>query len=570
MEEVIIKDKSTTITLYLNKESFYGYKYDNNKITTIDISVFNYFTLFKLSNDNTKIGKYNQYEIYIDNKTGLKHYLNNDIDDFEMIFQNNGNLPILYKNNQDNLENRKYISKAFIFADIIIVCTCASIIFANTVLANSDSIKNIYPKNVFYYEILDNFELEDIQNLIYSSINLTEEEKDYLYNPDFLKDVLNTINNSNYLKHKLKEALTNIKITSFTTSDNNKKTNGYYTLLMPNTIHIKNYEGLNSQNKDTLSHEFIHLCQDTYGYSLIIEASAEIISNEYYQSTEIDSYIKQVKVLKILMEIIGPEPIWYYNFTGDFSKIEEKVKPYLTKKEYREFLRDLSYSYTDDKLNEKRLSSLENLLDTLYKNIYNDDISENEIITLIKNNTSMTRYYFNHNLINIENSYYIGSRIYDYKEMSYKEAVDNGIIKIYAIRNRKLNKEEATEYLKNPEIVLKREIDYTNNTIEIIDKYDSNNKTYITGTINGKYYENEDIDELFLSGYINIDYSVDEYKLLTYEEFISDENKDYETHFSYDHNIILNDNTISVPLYYTGKIYLPPINIENNNSTMKK
>ena len=566
MEEIIIKDNGNNILLYLDNHNYYGYVFSkDNTIDNVDASVFKYFDLFKLSPDCTKLGTKDGYEIFLDNETGLKHYLHNGIDDIEMLWKNNGTSSILYVDYHENLQNSKFERKIFNFKTAVIGCTLMGVILTTTahtytLLKPPESISKII------YAEYHNFELKDVQDLIYSSSNLTEEEKNFLYNEEFFSDVLNTIEDYNYRKFTLKRALTDVSIKKYDSEHSPYKGYlGYYNKADYNTIHIQDYTSLNKANANTLAHEFIHLWQDDNCYfSLIEESCAEIIASEYYPEFKHNAYIDQVKTIKILMEIIGPEPIWYYNFTSDFSKIEEKVKPYLTKKEYDEFLNDLYYNNGKNEINKEKIESLNNIMPTLYKNIYGEDINDNEIISLIKNNKELTRYYFNDRLINDENSYYMD---YQYEDISLEDAIKNGIVLVQATRKRELNREEALEYTKNEQYAIERKIDYSS-SIEIDKETFRGNKIYITGTIDGTYYEEADIDELYSCGYLNVIYIIKENKILTYEEYISDETKQYEIKYLADNNTIVGSNQVTALI--GKKIYIPSINENNNNSIQKK
>ena len=108
------------------------------------------------------------------------------------------------------------------------------------------------------------------------------------------------------------------------------------------------------------------------------------------------------------MEIIGTNPIMIYNFTGDFSLIEDRVKPFLTEEEYNEFLDDLTFDYDDDSLNYPKYESLDRLLSKLYTAIYGSNIEDNKVIDLIDNgDRTLNRYYFNSKLKSNERTYYL-------------------------------------------------------------------------------------------------------------------------------------------------------------------
>ncbi|MBR1376863.1 MAG: hypothetical protein IJ565_03515 [Bacilli bacterium] len=276
--------------------------------------------------------------------------------------------------------------------------------------------------NKIEYEDID---VDDLKEKIYSSSKLTDEEKEYLYNEEFFEDILEEVNSSNYMKYSYHNKFDNITIKSFSNDEifSRQNTLGYYNLLLPNKLYILDYDSIDEDNTDVIAHEFIHLCQDSCEYNMLKEATAEIVSYEYYPQTKMESYGMEVKSVKKIMEIIGSEPIWNYIFTGDFSMIEERVKPYLTDEEYKEFLDDLSFDpdNAEQRLNHKK--SLDRLCEILYQNIYGKSIYEDKIINLImSSDESLQRYYFNERYIN--DTYYYDFNDKNYQKIAYDEVLE--------------------------------------------------------------------------------------------------------------------------------------------------
>ena len=563
MEKIVIRDTNNNIDLYLDKNTIIELKYNTNLNNYIY-----YLSFFKLSNNKTYLGNENNYDIYLDNSSGLKHYLKNGIDDLEQLFFNNGYDTILYNgNNNLNDRNRPLLLR---ISNFTLVCTLAGLLLLNSAL---DKYINKKIDNYISYQIeeVSNFSINDIRDMIFTSTNLTDKEKEYLYNEDFLNDVLPYINNSGYLKYQYLTKFNNISINTYGVDDNlYDSSSGYYNSENPNVLMIKNYSDISPTNKDTIAHEFVHLCQECYGYNVITEACAELISYEYYNNSKISCYFEQVKNVKILMEIIGTEPIWNYNFTGDFSQIEEKVKPYLSEKQYTEFLNCLSFDTKNIDENKVKFKKLEELLGILYQNINNQDIQNDLIINLIKNdNHSLVRYYFNKRLINQENSYYYDNNNGSYMDISYQEAIDNGLIIIYGINEELVNKEDIIDYINETydiyyekDYSIKREIDYYSAKFNINRKTITNNKTYISGWINDIKYEDKDVDELVDDGIIKVTYYLVNCQRISYEDY---KNNHYDsTQIIHSSDTILNDN--SVYGFVVPKTYLPTINERNNYS----
>jgi len=561
MNNIRIKDGNTNFLLWLNSSHLYGYKISNNEVKNIDNGVFKYLNLFKLSNNNTKLGYYGKYKVILDNDTLLKHYFYNNYEDIKMLFLNNGENSISYIGNLNLNSNEKI----FRFKNIVIIASCISMILANNILNNNIDTES--KTSSFMYE-LDDYDLNDIKNFIYSSTYLSDEEKDYLYNPDFLSDVLKVVNSSLFLKLQYQNYFNNIRIDSYIEDDINLENSlGYYNTNSPSTLYIKNYDCIDTKNMDTIAHEFVHLCQDTSGYNLIIEACAEIISYEYYPNTRNSCYTDQVILVKKLMEIIGPDLIWEYNFTGDFSKIEESIRPYLSNDEYNEFISDLTFEYNNTIVNNQKFESLDNILSILYKNIYGKDIEDDEVISNI-NNSTLVRYYFNSRMINQDNSYYFDNNLGSYETISLEDAMNNNIIFIYARKTTSLTNEEAFEIIKNGGSVY-REIVNSYLDISIYGRLDKNGHTYISYISSGKRYTNIDLDDLVILGLVKVNYYLVDQKRLTADEYINHEYDDEaEIYILHQPDTVLNeDNTVYT--FLPKKVYLPTIQDRFENTKIK-
>lgn len=562
MEVIHIKERNIDTIIYMNHNYYYGYRYVGNTIESIDN--LNIIKSFLLSKNNTKLPKYGKYDVYLDNQTGIKHYFYHGIENFNLLFLNNGMYGVSYLGNKNKLSNMK----KFTLKNKIVICTCLGLILA---LGNieAETIKlNNNPSQI------DNYELVDIKKMIYLSPNLTEEEKNYLYNEYFLTDILTIINDSCYEKYKMAECFYNIDIIGYNDEAHANQA-GYYCLDTPSNLYIKNYTELNEANKSTIAHEFVHLCQDIGSYNLITEASAEIITKEYFESNHRYVYSTQVKLLKKLMEIIGSEPIWYYIFTGDFIEIEKRVSPYLTTEEYQKFLNDLSFEFDNYKVNKPKFEELDEILNNLYYRIYNKDIKDDEIISLIElenQNKELVRYYFNQNKINEENSYYLDYDLGPYETLSYEEAIDRGVISAYTISYTDISNEEAFRIIGDDNYHLHRNIDFKTHDIILYHSKHEKNKYTISGIIDGVKYEEADVDDLVKAGIIDVDYRIINRKDLTGADYKNHNYNDSEICYIRDRYTILNEDSVDtiVPI----KISLPTIktryNIENKYTKKKK
>ena len=555
METIYIKEKNNNTIIYLDKQQYYSYQYLNDSVKSIDYQNLKIFKLFTMSKNYTKLKKYRKYDVYLDNETGLKHYFSNNNENFYLLFKNNGRYAINYFGNNHELSS----TKIFKLKNKLIVCT-----FLGLLLAISN-INKPETKIINYINVLvNNYELSDIEKMINLSPHLNKEEKKYLYNEPFITDVLKIINTSFYEKNKWSYCFDSINIVGYNDAEHESNA-GYYNIDNPSTLYIKNYEELDDKNKDTVAHEFAHLCQDIGEYNLLTEASAEIIVQEYFSTNHQFCYKKQVKLTKKLMEIIGPYPIWYYNFTGDFSKIEELVLPYLTQEEYQTFLNDLSFNPNDTMTNETKYQELNTLLNNLYYYIYQKDIKDDEIISLIDNdNPNLVRYYFNERMINEENSYYLNYDLGTHQTISYQEAIDNGIISAYTISYIEISKEAALKIIEDDTYYLRRDIDYRSHNISINHSKHEVKKTTISGLIDGVRYDDANVDDLVKDGLIDVTYYIIDKKELTGSDYENHNYQDDEIYFVNTKYTTINETNIDVLV--PQKIYLPTINNRYQNS----
>ena len=377
--------------------------------------------------------------------------------------------------------------------------------------------------------------VDDIKEKIKSSTDLEDDEKEYLCNDEYFKDILPYINKNLVSRTYLNNNLDNIRIKSYGEEDVQYEiSNGYYTNIDPQTLYIRDYDGL-KKKKDTVSHELIHLCQVSTVRNVIKEACAEIISYEYFDDTQMNAYSKEVMLVKTLMEIIGPEPVWYYNFTGDFSKIENEVKPYLSDEDYNIFMKLVEYEEDESEKN-KLYMELSAVMEKLYKNKYDEEICKNEIIDAIRHNKQVCRYYFNEDHINEEESYYMNREL---QTINTKEAYNLGYIHFYKKYFDVIPKERAIDFLKDSSFLGK------------IEAYKDEG------------FEEVNYAELISNPIIYPFYFVKGRKLVTFEEFYEN-NKELSTDSEYEFDgndvyiksIDLDGNT---EMYAYVKRYVSPI-----------
>ena len=354
-------------------------------------------------NENCELlGYSNNYKIYYDKETNLKHFLKDGIEDLEMFLQFNGE------------DATRYLGKKG--KGIIAGIACLGIIVFFGINEYQKSLINLN-HDIDYYDykitksvnskfLAENnseyvpLEYTDALNLIDAS-NLTEEEKKVLSNKDLLMDVFS------YYKGTLLELSANdkfkdINIQTFKSDSPDSTLYGQYSFLYPNVIEINSSIQGTEQEASTLAHEFVHMLQaEGLKYYYIIEGSADLVMSEYYDYPP-GTYKEVEKNTKLLMDIIGPEPIIKMLFSGDDDQFLEIIKTNLSEEDAKELVGLLSVPATKwdtvDNIHER----IQTLFGKLYKSMYGQDItSDTDIMygTLYDNplggSQTNSRHYFN-------------------------------------------------------------------------------------------------------------------------------------------------------------------------------
>ena len=456
MQDVLITNNNDKISLYLSDNKFFGYKINDYFIEKVNSNVFKYFSFLLPSSDFSILDDVDGYKVILDNKTNFKHYYKDGCFNIEKFFINNGEYDILFdKKNKFDLNFLKNIKKVFKVNSSEVVVTSLfslSLIFSyfnfdvnidsfsydydyslsslnyDTLNyysfnddnddynieyiynlrssindSNSEEIINKLLKNVF---LNYNYTVDDIFYLIDHSINLNEKEKLFFKNEEIISKVLPYINNDPYLKYTYLNRFYNLDIVPFTSLEEKNSSGGYY--LSDNKLHVCNYKG-NLEEKDIVAHEYMHVFQyPSAEYGFLIEASAELISYEFYNKyseIKLDGYSSEVIRLKVLMEMIGSEAVFKYCISGDFSLIEENVKPYLNEFEFLNFCEILKKTTVGLENENIIIYDLDTLLGKIYVNKYGKDMLSDENIVNIYVKKDKNKSYFNEK--NLNNDYTI-------------------------------------------------------------------------------------------------------------------------------------------------------------------
>lgn len=491
MLAAIIKENDNSYYLHLEKEnnintiSIIHSKKNKAKCLTEEEAITLLDTI--LSSELTYKEKYMDYDIYLD-ESNNKRFFKNGKEDFLMFFFNNGIEYIKYKSKGKHSKVRKFKIGVGQVTFLIV----SGIAVALTI-----------PK--YRYMIIDplyskEIAIEDTENLISDSIYLSNENKKYLYNEVFINDVLEISNNNR--NYSLREKLTNVDIEEYTKEDKPDAV-GYYNSLEPSVIYIRDDLDPNDEESyyATLSHEFVHLLQNESSYLYIHEASAELMSSEYYNS-KVTSYVPEVIRLKVLMEIIGPKPILECNFDEDDKSFEKAIKTYLSEEDANrllELFKSTSDDFTDDEKEFKINEEVDALLATMYKNKTGYDIRTDRLINgIYQNDYSIKRCYFNQTRVEFSQDIELEKRRIDLGKTTIDEAVNSNEVVEYQYTDTKTCTEGEYVLLPMAELTSydTMSIAYTPIVPVTINFENENKKYYI---VEDNYYTQEEaVNEGFL------------------------------------------------------------------------
>jgi len=443
----IIKDENNIkYNIYFDKSNndFFEVKcFDKSKFYYLDKNnVCNLISNLFLS-EKKCISKYREYSVFIDDFNN-KHFIRDNYENYAMFFKYNGTSAIMYRATKKD-DNNKY-PKTFSLKGkngVSYVLTCSILFFtlSNLYINLFNIVNSDYHNNYFSYiihseinEFYNYFDITtiDIINKLKKSNGLTEEEKKYLINESFFDDIINVIEKNR--NQELRERLTNVTKVYFTEEELNdkykKNFTGYYNCLTPNLLHLRD----NKVGRDTLSHEFIHLFQDSNKYNFIKEAMAEIISKEYY-GEEINSYKEEVKCIKILLELVTPQNVFKCCFSGDTTSFEEEIRNKLNKEDANKLLELLTISpaYCDN------IEEIYQELKTLLSKMNGYNIEDNDLFyTILNSPENVYKGYFNDEYI--KECEQEETRLIHW--IPLKEAINKGLIDI---KCELINFQEITE-----------------------------------------------------------------------------------------------------------------------------
>ena len=353
-----------------------------------------------LSSKLTFKEKEEDYDIYLD-EANNKRYFKNGKENIFMFLENNGVDAISYFAETSKKNNTKIYK-------LVVGGVVFSLILSTVGLLHLAKKTTYEPEPLYELISIDTITSEEMVNLINSSPNLEEDEKETLINQVYFQFVLNNTDSETHLFH-LRSSFTDITIKDYDGSQE-EDIYGYYNPVDGNTIHMRSSMKQSNDYKKVLTHEFIHMTQNPNRYRYIQEGCTEIIRNEFYNQPYY-GYTDMVWRIKILMEIVGPQPVIDCNYQSNPTSFEKAIKAYLSEEEANELL-DLFTTtaqalYKDAETVNAVDGRIDELLAQMYYNKTGNSIKDDKLISdMYASNLFILRSVYNRTYFNPNSPYY--------------------------------------------------------------------------------------------------------------------------------------------------------------------
>lgn len=323
------------------------------------------------------------YKVYYDRETGFKHFMKNKEEDFEMFIKANSKDAVMYLSDDDDkskkVKRRTRILEISALSIVILFGAYTLPILRNIAGVSEDllvwKIYSADERNDMYDAGAVDY--ERALELIAES-DLEPVDKEILGNEELLKLVFKYYKDTP-MEYTANMKLNGLRVEEYTADDGEleAKTFGYYSILTPNVLNIRT-----DSDTSTLIHEFIHLLQaDGCYYHYLDEAVASLMTSEYFYVDSV-SYEDAVDNLKLLINIVGPEPIFKLVFGGDDSDLLKIFRDNLLPSEASDLVEKLQ-EHPESDMDSLQYQSVRESLFKLYKNMYGNDISEDLELSLL-------------------------------------------------------------------------------------------------------------------------------------------------------------------------------------------
>ncbi len=432
------KEKNRYSEIHLDEKDnrILGFSLVGNVLSPLTEETLNHLDCFKLGAKNKKIGEKNGFEVFLDEATNFVHFLKDDMPNYELFFEMNGVDCTAYDQVIPHYTGRKkYDFKKFLVKGISIACSTVALTIGLGVISlypTAISGARVSLNDTLVYLLgdddrkFDAITAQDIKNYIFETPGLPDEVKTFLWNEELIEDVLQ------YYEGTPLEFISRIRHHNLALfPEMNPNRGGHYCFGNALYSQYPNDEPFNKNEYRAIipAHEYAHLLQAN-GFPFILETEAELVAREYYMDISENNgsfaYIIPCRYLKILMEIIGPEPIKDNAHRTNSTAIQDAVRPYFNDTEYADFIAILETTPADEEKMESLYERFDELLNILHFNKFGKPIEENIMITAIRNDYEYESFYLKESSIQNEQA-----RCTAGWSLPVQEAVNKGMVAFF-------------------------------------------------------------------------------------------------------------------------------------------
>ena len=433
------------------------------------------FNQIKLTNNQIELPNYKylnkEYKHFYDKTNNYHIFLNLDGSDLEeneftrlnMLF--NYQSDIIYSETKEKINIKESKLKRLVNIGkktLLVLALSTSFIGATSSLTGAYA-SEIKIEEKESEELTSYQKIENLTKAIKDNKNLDKEEKEFIL--DTYKNVI--YDNIDLIDYDLvKERFESLDINYVSSECSKFNVAGWYKSI-DNVIELFNCENFDVallRKKTVMEHELFHVLQGRHSYPGIYEPLNNIFVDEYVGKEETDrvryytaSYYELNKLMYVLMEVVNPEALRYYNFIGDDSKLKEELMSII---DDESMYYDLIFTYNN-----------------VYNSFSNDNMTNRSSLTAVNSNK----------VIDYLDKYYTkkyGESIYtniEIVEDLYPSEVNNNI---NIIEFGSEHRQEYLDYYEGSDNVLKDILDDTKlvkkDKIYLNNKYkETNNETKI-------------------------------------------------------------------------------------------
>lgn len=283
------------------------------------------------------------------------------------------NLKLFEIVDEEEKKNEPFLKKYSWIGGTLFLCTIA----VTTILAmpKIHTKYQIVTQGIEYKtgsHISDDFSIDRVINAIRENPNLTDEEKEFFISQN---DII--IKNSKYIDMvDLENKLRGFSI-DYVGKQNPRLLGLWERKDLKMTIY--NSTSFSDANKETMCHEYNHVCSKVYMPlgSGLNEAISEVISNERNANTG-NGYRRLCAYTKILCEIIGPEPLSAFYYSGNIYNVIDALNEIMPDEDMAiRLISEMDNALVNEneygKLREEDILSEE----SVYSKLRKEDIKEN-------------------------------------------------------------------------------------------------------------------------------------------------------------------------------------------------